>query len=100
MERRLRQHVSFNGFFDFDFASGTGVCDFGVGLFMDFDVGLFTDFDPSKEMGLVRPELRAELWLELRVEAADGIGIARGIAVTTEANADELARRARAHKGS
>ena len=100
MERRLRQHVSFNGFFAFDFASGTGGCDFGVGLSMDFDVGLFMDFDPPAEMGLVRPELRAELWLELRVEAADGIGIARAIAVTTEGIADELARRAGAHKGS
>ena len=96
----LRQHVSANGFFAFDFAAGTGGCDVGVWLFMDFSVWLFLDFDPSAATGLLWPELRAELWLELRVEAADGIGIARAIAVTTEGIADELARRAGAHKGS
>jgi hypothetical protein len=58
------------------------------------------DFDPSAAMGPVWPELRAEVWHELPDEAADGSGIARAIAVTTEGIADELARRAGAHKGS
>ena len=96
----LRQHVSDIGVFAFDFAAGAGGCDFGGWLGMGFSVWFFMDFDPSAAMGPVWPELRAELWLELRDEAADGIGIARAIAVTTEGIADELARRAGAHKGS
>ena len=93
----LRPHVSNIGLFAFDFAAGAGGCDFGGWLGMCFS---FMDFDPSAAMGPVWPELRAEVWLELRDEAADGIGIARAIAVTTEGIADELARRAGAHKGS
>ena len=93
----LRPHVSNIGLFAFDFAAGAGGCDFGGWLGMGFS---FMDFDPSAAMGPVWPELRAEVWLELRDEAADGIGIARAIAVTTEGIADELARRAGAHKGS
>lgn len=79
----LRQHVSAIGIFAFDFAAGAGGCDFGGWLGMGFSVWFFMDFDPSAAMGPVWPELRAEVWLELRDLAADGIGIARDIAVTT-----------------
>ena len=118
MERRLRRHVEYNGFgavsffgcdfgFAFDVAAGIGGCDLGAGLFGTFAINGPTcheQLDPPAELVLRRPELRVELRaglrLELRTEAAEGTGIARNIAVTTEGIADELARRAGAHKGS